>query len=228
METRKNQDFVLLEGRRLVEDALSRGIKPKLSAITPEYEKTYGKPAFPYLLISDKLLNNIADTSTPQGILMVVDRPKASLSDIKMFDELIILDGVQDPGNVGTIIRTAEAFGIQGIIITKECASPFSQKAIRSSMGSCFGVKIVHASADEIKNLPHTIFSFDLGGKEPFSRALFKGKIALCFGQEGSGISKEILKISHKRIYIPMKGHTESLNVAVSAGIAMACVRGIL
>ncbi|MCD6570241.1 MAG: RNA methyltransferase [Deltaproteobacteria bacterium] len=225
---KKDPNLILLEGRRLVEDALSRGIRPRMAALTPGYVEDYGRPGFSYILISDRLFGLLADTVTPQGILAGIDKPLASLEDMYESEEMIILDGIQDPGNVGTIIRTAEAFGIGVVVVTQETASPFSGKAIRASMGSCLGVKITRASPDELKKLPHKIISLVPQGEIPLDSRLFEGKCAICLGQEGSGVSKEMLKISHKRVHIPMKGPTESLNVAVAAGIVMACLRGIM
>jgi len=225
LAAKKDPNLILLEGRRLVEDALSRGIRPRMAALTPGYIKAYGELPFSYIPISDRLFRSLADTVTPQGILAVIDRPLASLEDVYESEKVIILDGIQDPGNVGTIIRTAEAFGISVVIVTQGTASPFSGKAIRASMGSCLGIKIVCASPYELKRLPHKIISLVPQGGIPLDGRLFEGKCAICLGQEGSGVSKELLEISHKSVYIPMKGPTESLNVAVAAGIVMACLR---
>ncbi len=225
LAAKKDPNLILLEGRRLVEDGLSRGIRPRMAALTLGYIKAYGELAFSYILISDRLFGLLADTVTPQGILAVIDKPLASLEDVYESEKVIILDGIQDPGNVGTIIRTAEAFGISGVVVTQGTASPFSGKAIRASMGSCFGVKIVSATPNELKKLPHKIISLVPHGEISLGSRLFEGKCAICFGQEGSGVSKELLEMSHKSVYIPMKGPTESLNVAVAAGIVMACLR---
>ena len=224
---KKDKAMMMLEGRRLVEDALLRGMTPRMAAATPAYCGTYGEPSFPCIILDERLFAHIADTVTPQGILAFFDTPWADFSDIPACEKVLVLDALQDPGNVGTIIRTAEAFGFSAAILTQVTASPFSPKAVRSSMGSCFGMKIVKAQVSDLKKLPHTIISLAPRGESEFRSAFFAGMVAICLGREGEGLSKEILDISHHRICIPMKGPTESLNVAVAAGIVLAYAGGV-
>lgn len=223
---REDKDVLLLEGRRLVEEAVRRGLTPIAAAVTPEYINAHGAPDFPHLVVLETLLPHLAATKTPQGIVMFVERPYATLATVARHDRLIILDGLQDPGNVGTIVRTAEVFAIRGLIITPGTASPFSDKAVRASMGSFLGVDIAQATPDAIKTLDHTIISLALQAPNPLTPGLFQGRTAVCLGQEGAGISPELLALSHITVSIPMPGPTESLNVAVAAGIVMSCMAG--
>ncbi|MBN1635420.1 MAG: RNA methyltransferase [Deltaproteobacteria bacterium] len=222
LAAKADKNLMLLEGRRLVEDAFARGIQPSKVALTPEYAEAFGPVIFPYMLLSGQLFSLLAETTTPQGILIFAEIPWSSLADMKKNEKVIILDGIQDPGNVGTIIRTAEAFGYDMLAITPGTASPFCAKAIRASMGSCLGVKIVRATPYELKSIDHTIISVVPDGTSKLEPDLFRGRVAVCFGQEGRGISTEVLNISGHTVRVPMKGPTESLNVAVTAGIVLA------
>lgn len=153
LEAKKDKDLLMLEGRRLALDALSRGYKPVYSAITPQYIELHGTPQFDFILLSEDLFSKISDTQTPQGIIVFIGRPYKSIDDLKVHDRLVILDGLQDPGNVGTIVRTAEAFGFEGVIVTPGTASPFSEKAVRASMGSVLGIDVAQAEAWDIASL---------------------------------------------------------------------------
>jgi TrmH family RNA methyltransferase len=225
---KKDKDLMLLEGLRLMEDALLRGMAPKMAAVTPEYVGTYGMPSFPCTIFDERLLANLADTVTPQGIIAFFDIPWAGFSAVRSCEKIVVLDALQDPGNVGTIIRTAEAFGFSAVLLTPGTASPFSPKAVRASMGSCLGMCMAKADPARLKTLPHTIVSLVLQGESVLQPTLFAGEVAICLGQEGAGLSREILEISHKQVSIPMKGPTESLNVAVAAGIVMAYACGAI
>jgi RNA methyltransferase, TrmH family len=225
---KKDKGVMLLEGTRLVEDALGRGMGPRMCAVDAEYLAIQGPPGIPHVPLSGQLFRSIADTESPQGILAFFNIPWSDIRELMDKDKIIILDGLQDPGNVGTIIRTAEAFGFTGVILVGETANPFSPKAVRSSMGSCLGISIAKGSAGDLMILPHTIFSLVLRGNKRLSPALFKTRTAICLGRESEGISREIIDLSHETVFIPMAGKTESLNVAVAAGIVMACVSGVI
>jgi len=227
-KARQDKNLLALEGRRLVEEALSRGFIPRLCAVTPQYITHNGPPPTPHLVLVEDLLAHLSDTRTPQGIILFVNRPYAALSEAARHDKLVILDGVQDPGNVGTIVRTAEAFGFGGLIITPGTASPFSDKAVRASMGSFLGVAIAQADYEDLRMLNHRIISLALQAHARPAPDLFAGRYAICLGQEGRGLSAELLALSHATISIAMPGPTESLNVAVAAGIVMARAAGAI
>lgn len=227
-DLKKDKGVMLLEGKRLVEDALSRGMTPRILATTDAYLTAQGPLPSTHVVLSDRLFAGIAETQTPQGILAFFDIPWADIHQIMDQDRVVILDGLQDPGNVGTIVRTAEAFGFSGMILIRDTVNPFSPKAIRSSMGSCLGIRIAKGSIDDLKVLPHRILSLVPHGRTMLSAGLFDPKVAICLGQEAGGISPEIVGMSHDTVYIPMGGRTESLNVAVAAGIVMSCASGLL
>lgn len=225
---KKDRGLMLLEGRRLVDDAISRGIQPRMSAIRHGFEDVHNLCVTPDLILSEKLFDGICDTEAPQGVLAFFDIPWAGMGEIVKEDMVIILDGLQDPGNVGTIVRTAEAFGFSGMIVMDGTASPFSPKAVRASMGSCLGIRIASCTVEELRLLPHRILSLAAQGNKVLSPGLFGPQTAVCFGREADGVRREVLDISCETVSIPMKARTESLNVAVAAGIVMACAAGIL
>ncbi|HPD22149.1 MAG: TrmH family RNA methyltransferase [Desulfomonilia bacterium] len=228
LAAKKDRGMMLLEGRRLVEDARSRGMVPSLAALTDRYRRSHGPAEFPYILLSEDLFARLADTKTPQGILAFFPAPWASVEEIARRERIVVLDGLQDPGNVGTIIRTAEAFGFSAVAVTEGTASPFSPKAVRSSMGSVLGVAIARIQPGELAEFPHRLIALAPEGSTRLSAGLFREPFAVCLGQEGAGVSPEMLALSHQTVSIPMKGKVESLNVAVAAGIVLACAAGAL
>ena len=225
---RTQRDLMLLEGRRLVEDALSRGMAPRLAALPPRYIQEHGPAGFPHTVISEELFRRIADTRTPQGILAFFAVPWVPAGELARHERIVILDGLQDPGNVGTIIRTAEAFGFDGIGVPGGTASPFAPKAVRSSMGSVLGVSIARIEVKDLSGFPHRIITLSPRGSAKLSAGLFRPPCAVCLGQAGSGVSPELSALAHETVSIAMKGRVESLNVAVAAGIVLAYAGGAL
>jgi len=228
LAAKKDRGVMLLEGKRLVEDARSRGMIPRLAALTERYFRAHGPADYPHVLLSEDLFSRIADTRSPQGILAFFPAPWASVAEIARYERIVVLDGLQDPGNVGTIIRTAEAFGFGAVAVTEGTASPFTPKAVRSSMGSALGVAIARIQPGELAEFPHRIMALAPGGSARLSADLFREPFAICMGQEGAGVSPEMLALSHQTVSISMKGKVESLNVAVAAGIVLACAAGAL
>ncbi len=225
LAARKNKSLLLLEGHRLVQDALQRGITPQLMAATPAYIEQHGEPAYQYTLLNEHLFNKIASTNSPQGILIFCEQPWTDLSQIG--ERILILDRLQDPGNVGTILRTAEAFGFESVLFTPGTASPFGEKAVRASMGSCLSLKLARAELGDIQELKLPILALSLEGSEELGSVDLSGPLAICMGQEADGVHPEIMKLAAKRVRIPMSGRTESLNVAVAAAVVMAKAAGI-
>jgi len=175
---------------------------------------------------TQKNLNECSDTSTPQGIIALAREKYFDIESFfkKEINFLLLIDAVSDPGNLGTIIRTAHWFGIHGIFLGEGSCELYSPKVIRSTMGSIFYIPVVsHIDLQEViiklKTSGFSIYAADIHGDSRFE--FKKGKIALILGNEASGISSEILKSSHHVIALPGKGKCESLNVAVSGGIIL-------
>ena len=175
--------------------------------------------------VSDHVFEKISSQKTPQGMLAVIETLSYKKEDLKGENPLIlVLEDIQDPGNVGTIFRTAEAAGVTGILLTEGCADPLSPKVVRSSMGAIFRMPFV-VTAD----LPKAVMELETGGIACYAARLdaaseydkcdLTAPSALLIGNEGNGLSKEVTEAASKGIFIPMSGKTESLNAAVSASI---------
>jgi len=175
--------------------------------------------------ISDKTFVELTDTVTPQGILAVINFNDVEIDDILKHNFLIIaLDKIQDPGNMGTIIRTADAAGADGIIIGKGCVDIYSPKVVRSAMGSLFHIPIVQTddlgkTLVEFKQKGGQIVTTHLSAKKDYHNVNLKTSTVIVMGSEADGVSQEISVISDELIKISMPGQAESLNVAVAHGI---------
>ncbi len=169
-------------------------------------------------------LEKISDTQTPQGILLVVRQKLSTLAEVAQKKIIVVLDGVQDPGNVGTILRTAEAFSC-GVVMLDGSAEIFNPKVVRSSMGAIFYLPLAVTTCDEFLSAmtSREILAAALDSSaEIYSHHDFsKNQVAIVFGSEAVGVSKKILDVAQK-IFIPMSGHAESLNVATSAAIILS------
>lgn len=182
-----------------------------------------------YYIVADSVFKNMSDTVTPQGILAIVKQKEYSLEDIinngkdKVF---IVLESIQDPGNLGTIVRTAEGAGVAGIIMNKETVDIYNSKVIRSTMGSVYRVPFMvtenlSETIEELKKNNVTVFAAHLKGDEYYAQNLYEGSVAFLIGNEGNGLSDEIAKKADKYVKIPMDGMVESLNASVAAAVLM-------
>jgi len=178
--------------------------------------------------ISDKLFEEITDTESPQGIFASIKFNLCSLEKVLTDKEnfFILLDRVQDPGNMGTIIRTADAFGSNGIIVTNGCVDVFNPKTIRSTMGSIFHVPLlyyneINDAIYDLKNRGIQIMSTALKSSNYCHDVDFKTDFALVIGNEASGVSEDIINASDSLIKIPMRGKAESLNAAIASAVIM-------
>ncbi|NLJ65462.1 MAG: RNA methyltransferase [Christensenellaceae bacterium] len=175
------------------------------------------------ITLSKPVINKISNTVTPQGILALCALPKQiSLSDLGT--RVVVLNGVQDSGNVGTIWRTAEAAGFTGLLMDKDCADPFSPKVLRSSMGACFRIPVVRLNNlceafEQFRGF--SIIATSLDGETLFETSLPKDNILIIIGSEARGIHQDVLSYATQKVKIPMKGQTESLNASVAAAIIM-------
>lgn len=177
--------------------------------------------------VTEKLFKEISDTDTPQGLLAVVEFKEYKLEDcFKEKNFFIILDRVQDPGNLGTIIRTADAFGANGVIVTSGCVDVYNPKTIRSTMGSIFQIPIIHIddileSISRLKDENISVISSSLATEKYLYDIDFKSDCALVIGNEAKGISEYVVEASDQLVKIPMSGDAESLNAAIASGVLM-------
>ena len=172
--------------------------------------------------VSPATMEKISDTQTPQGILLVVRQKFSSPEEVLSKKIIAVLDGVQDPGNVGTILRTAAAFDCSTILLDGS-AEIFNPKVVRASMGAIFHLPILKMTREDFLSLRgFEILAATLDGSaEIYHRHDFQKNSAIVFGSEASGVSEKILSVA-KKIFIPMNGRAESLNVATSAAIILS------
>lgn len=183
-----------------------------------------------YTLLSDSVFKKMSDTVTPQGILAVVKQNEFTVEDIierrdKERSCIVVLDRLQDPGNLGTIVRTGEGAGITGIVMSNDSVDLYNPKVIRSTMGSVFRVPVAVVSdlKDVIKKMKQNgivTYAAHLNGTE-YQKGIFEKDIALLIGNEAKGLSDEVSAMADKLIKIPMEGKVESLNAAVATAILM-------
>lgn len=180
--------------------------------------------------LSESQFKAISSTRTPQGIAAVVKSPQEIYSDnlpLELGDKLLLLENIQDPGNAGTLIRTAAAFGFSGVIMTEKCADPLSPKCVQSTAGSVLSVWIRRTSGYmkliwQLQNIDYAVIAADLTGIENPSILKNRKKFILALGNEASGLSSELLENSDYRIRIPtIHEKAESLNVASCGAICM-------
>jgi len=174
---------------------------------------------FPGTEVTEEIIKKISDVTTSQGIVAVCETPQ--YADFKK-DRILFLDRVQDPGNVGTIIRTADAFGFDAVFLSKGCADVYSPKVVRATMGSIFHLPIIqNVAVEEIKAIGNKIYSSTLETNEFLNKLEIPESFTLVIGNEGKGISEEVKSITDKFVKIKMNGNAESLNASIAAGILM-------
>ena len=176
-----------------------------------------------YELVSEDVFDKISDTKTPQGILALVKQPEYSLKELPVGEDamFMVIENVQDPGNLGTIIRSCEAAGVSAVILSKDTVDIYNPKVIRSTMGSIFRVPFILNQdmievASWLKEKEITTYAAHLKGTDFYEEKL-TDKIAFFIGNEGNGLSDALTKLADKKIKIPMSGTVESLNVAIAA-----------
>ncbi|WP_252229237.1 RNA methyltransferase [Clostridium sp. ZBS15] len=231
LKERKNRNKInkyVIEGFRLVNEAIKANLDIDYLILTEVgYEKLdnyidknniENKKVY---CIADNLFKDLTSTENPQGIIAIVKMENKNLD--FQGDFYLFCDKVQDPGNLGTIIRTAHAAGVNGIILSKGTVDIYNEKTIRSTMGSSFYMPIYYDDDFSlIKSLKKDGFKLivtSLESSKDFFKEDLKGKTILTVGNEGNGVSDEVLDLADRRVKIPMPGGAESLNVAIATSI---------
>ena len=176
------------------------------------------------MIVTQNVFKFISDVTNPQGILAVIEKEKKEEIDYET-DFLLILDGLQDPGNLGTILRTADSVGLNQIIVSNGTVDSYNPKVIRSTMGASFRVRVIESddlvkTIKEIRNHGFKIAATDLNTNQTIYNMEMK-KVAIIIGNEANGVSKEVLEVADEKVKIPMLGKTESLNAAVATGVIL-------
>lgn len=221
----------LVEGFRFVEEALISTFNVPYVFVNENVIDKYKNNKIEEILqkeckvycVKENIFKDLCETVTPQGILAVVENKAVEFEDKVGF--YVLVDKVQDPGNMGTIIRTAHASGALGIITTRGTVDIYNDKTLRSTMGSIFNVPIKEDSdlkiIDNLKNKGFKFVVSSLDTNNNFYDIDLTGKVIIAVGNEGNGISEEVYQLCDDKVKIPMPGGAESLNVAVSASIMM-------
>ncbi len=228
LKTKRGRDensLFIIEGIRNVSDALKKGVKLKMVAIEDGFCINEGLDC-PVYSFAPRLFKELSDTITPQGIIAVCEMIKQS-GDIKESENscIVMCENVQDPGNIGTIVRTAHAAFCDGVVLTKGCCDLYNPKIIRATMTGIFSVPIISNAdcANTIAYYKNKGYKIVAGALHSDSKQLYKtdltGKALIIIGNEGNGVEKETLKLCDSIVEIPMKSDAESLNAAVASAV---------
>ncbi|MHB8961669.1 MAG: TrmH family RNA methyltransferase [Saccharofermentanales bacterium] len=230
-ELSRNSATVFIEGMRLCVEAYQSGIEMETLLLTEGnldvVPGTMRDSVPEVLLISDEVAGRISSTMSPQGVFAVVRSPVVSGTDDRQAyagDRLLLCDSIRDPGNMGSIIRSADAFGFDGVVFTADSADPFNEKVIRSSMGSVFHIRLIQTQSlrqtvDTLHSAGFSVYSTDLAGEDIGHRFRFDRPCAIIVGNEAHGVGEELSGMADHTVRIPMAGKAESLNVASAAAV---------
>lgn len=231
---RKKDDVFIAEGVKMFEEAPQGWIR-EVYISESFYEKMPDSlPAkldhCSYEVVSDTVFQKISDTQTPQGILCVLKQPHYDFMDLGVMRQtpplVMVLEDIQDPGNLGTILRTGEGAGVTGVIMTKETVDIFNPKTIRATMGSIYRVPFIYVDsiAEALERLRRNniqIFAAHLKGERYYNELNFTRGTAFLIGNEGNGLKDETAALADVYLKIPMEGRVESLNAAIASAILM-------
>lgn len=231
-KTRRKENMVVLEGVRLIADALDSGYKPNYVIYMRPSGKSGGQPLdalltrldrarVPLLEAAPEVMQHITDTETPQGIIAVVPRP--SLAIMPDPGLILVLDGVADPGNMGTILRTAAAAGVDGCVLLPGCVEPYNPKTLRAGMGAHFRLPLESAEAaalaERFPDLP--FYLADADAELPYDAVDWRAKCGLVIGGEAHGADPRTYSYMKNAITIPMNAKAESLNAGSAAAVIL-------
>ena len=236
LKDKKERDLsneYIIEGIKLIQEAIQEKAKIKQIIICEECEKAEAIPKeimyevarYECIYITKKLYNYLTEVKTPQGILAVIEK-ESNEKNIDYTQEIIVaLDGIQDPGNLGTILRTVDSIGLTQILVSKDTADSFNPKVVRSTMGAIFRVKVIECedlekTLKKIKKHKFEIVVTSLQTKNSIYDIDYNKKV-IVIGNEANGVQEKIQKLADKKVKIPMLGKTESLNASVATGIIL-------
>lgn len=225
---RKAENLFLLEGIKLCREGIENGLDIRYCLCGDNeqaLELAARCPKAQCFLVSDAVLSKISTAKTPQKIIMVAEIPKYFAEDIRG-DIILALDGVSDPANFGSMLRTAEAFGVQDILCSGQTVDLYSSKVLRGAMGSSFRVRVHRGDLKqyltELKSKGYHLYATALTGNDILlQQADFSQKCVIVIGNEGNGVSDEILGLCDQTVMIPMAGKNESLNAAAAAAVVL-------
>ena len=221
----------IIEGIKLLEEGISENAKISQIVVCEECvndgtfskELLYKMAKYDCIYVTKKVFDTITEVKTPQGVLAVIEKKKSNQNIDFSEDIIVALDGIQDPGNLGTILRTLDSANLKQVIVSKDTADSFSPKVVRSTMGAIFRVNIIEVdnfvnTLGKIKKNEFEIVVTDLATDSSIYDIDYKNKV-IVIGNEANGVSSEVKNMADKKVKIPMPGKTESLNASVATGI---------
>lgn len=226
---RRKEGRTLLDGAHLLGVALERGVDV-LQIVVSESGRRQAEiaallahcPAERQIEVPDRLFAHVSPVDTPSGVIAVIATPAVD-DQSPITETCVLLDGVQDPGNLGTILRTAAAVAVKDVLLTPGCAQAWSPRVLRAAMGAHFGLQIREGvdAATALEAFPGAILAADLRDATELYDLDLRGSVTWLFGSEGQGLSAEVAALATRRVLIPMPGGMESLNVGVAAGVCL-------
>lgn len=226
-KARRDAGVFVVEGIRLAEEALATGWTTQLCLYTPDLAQrgldlveALSAANVPVEVVSEHVMKSVSDTQSPQGILLVVENQV--LSTPPQMELLLVLDQVQDPGNAGTLIRTAAAAGFDAVLLTEGSVDAFSPKVLRAGMGAHFRLPVLSTSEAQVVDLCRvhglTLWAASVDAGLSYTQADLRSPLAFVIGSEAHGVSQPLYEFS-SRLHIPMPGGGESLNAAVAGAV---------
>jgi len=230
---RDQQNEYIVESVKMIKEAILEEAKVKLIVVCEENVNSgaidkkllYEIAKYECIYVSKKVFDLISDVQTPQGMLAVIEKENSEDKIDYTEDVIVVLDGIQDPGNLGTILRTIDSVGLKQVIVSKETADSYNPKVVRSTMGAIFRVKVIESNniIETLKNMKkhkYKIMATSLETSHSIYDVDYNKKV-IVIGNEANGVSKEILDYADEKIKIPMLGKTESLNASVATGVIL-------
>ena len=227
-----NKEFIV-EGIKLIKEAIEEKAEIKQIVICDNCQNNdiipkelmYEIAKYECIYVTEKIFSSITDVNTPQGILAIIGRNNEETQIDYTQDIIIALDDIQDPGNLGTILRTIDSIGLNQILVSKGTADSYNPKVVRSTMGAIFRVKIIECedlekTLKEVKKQKYELVITSLQTKNSIYDIEYNKKV-IVIGNEGNGVSKKIQDMADVKVKIPMIGKTESLNASVATGIVL-------
>ncbi|GAA0333466.1 RNA methyltransferase [Bacillus carboniphilus] len=221
---RDHTNQYIVEGFHLVEEACQNPSVVQAIMVRQDIDlPDWAPPSIDTYQISPEVAKAISDTETNQGIFAICSKVEPSIS--KGAKSYLLLDAVQDPGNLGTIIRTADAAGVDVIILGEGTADVYNPKVLRSAQGSHFHVPIMKGNLSEwiskLQSQGVTVYGSSLQGAKPYQSVKPQSPFALILGNEGNGVDPSVLEKTNENLYVPIYGKSESLNVTIAGGILL-------
>ena len=222
---RDQSNQFLVEGQRFVDDAIEKEMLIEIIIIEQSHEEYIEKYSeYQMLILDDKCFLEISDTIHSQGIIAVVT--KQETKEVDYTQPILLLDRIQDPGNLGTIIRSSVASGISQILLPKGTVDPYNPKVVRSTAGAIFSVELFQLNntiefIEKLKEKDYLVVGATMDAKENFDKVEYSKKTVIIIGNEGNGISEELLKLTDYNVSIPLFGEIESLNASIAAAIIL-------